>query len=582
MKPSPQLALFELPEGPGIEQLAERAINLIRTVAAKGHPLVAAWSGGKDSSTVLNLSLVALKQLVDSGAAAPQLIVLHADTLVENPEMAAYAYSEMNRIREYARQHNLPVQIEISKPALLAQWPVKVVSGRNLPVFANKGSRDCTMDLKVMPMGKVKNRIMRNLTRTVNAAPVTILGTRFAESPGRKARMLERGENAEDLWSDKEGLKLSPVANWSDADLWQYLYACANGELESYGTFSGLIDLYTDGASSIETLSNGIDVPSCRFGCAICTVGRDRSMEAMLAKGGKYSYMQPLYDLQRFLVNTQYDLDRRQWVGRSIKEGYIAIAPDTYSPEMLEELLRIILTIDVREKETAYALDIEPRFELISAQALIAIDAIWSQQGIHPSFHGLAIYRDIYVDGKRYDIPITTPGSPVEIPPPKYLYVGEGWLVEHGLEYSGLRDVFVETFSEGNGCMGTKTLTDGRVVLDGEVSDGEFTVDCEASGLILGLELDYLINLSSSVPRNYGFKHYTTLGALKFAKSQFGTTDTIMRRTAFKEYEGIFDMSREELLAKAIDQLPGDVTENTLKILPFVKPDVIGDLFDLP
>lgn len=532
---------------------ADKARRLITSVAEAGHPLIVAWSAGKDSTCVLVLVLSALREMAQRGSPCPPLIVMHADTLVENPEMAIHAQREMAAIRAYADKFGLDVRIKVSTPSLLSQWVVKVVGGRNLPVFANKGTRDCTVDLKITPMGRLKKAVMKGIKAQWGLPPVTILGTRFSESPGRKKRMLERGENAEDVWSDTEGLKLSPIADWDDAVLWDYLYACAEGLEESYNDCSELVRIYMAGTE--ETCMSGeTEIPSCRFGCSICTVGRDRSMEAMLIKGGRYAYMQPLYDLQRFLVNTQYDLSRRQWVGRSIKEGRIAIAPDVYSPAMLEELLRCMLTIDIREKETAMRLGIEPRFELVSAKALVAIDAIWSQQGIHKAFHALSIYRDVYEYGERYDLPelaeVHKTGS---IPEPRYIEVGKAWEDRGGkYEFCGLRDPILEMASEqGTGCMGHKELPDGRIVLDAETSESSFDIDDEAISFILGMELDYLIGLGESMPRNYGFRHYITLGAINLAKSQFGKTDIILRRTSFKEFEGLFDMSPEELLELA-------------------------------
>ena len=526
---------------------------------------------GKDSTAVLNLALTALKELQMEGVQCPPLAVLHADTLVENPEMAAHAHKEMDAIRAYADHNHLNVIIKVSQPSLLSQWVVKVVSGRNLPVFANKGTRDCTIDLKIGPMNSVKSKIMKDLRATHDLPPVTCLGTRFLESTGRAKRMTERGETSEGTWMDESGeLMLSPIANWNDAVLWTYLYECSQGTEEAYGDLSELIRVYMAGTPETSCV-DGVEIPACRFGCSICTVGRDRSLEAMLAKDERYSYMQPLYDLQRFLVNTQHDFTLRQWVGRSINHGFVRIHPDTYSPAMLENLLRYMLTIDVREKEAAYrrGLD-EPRFELVSAKALIAIDAIWSQQGIHKSFHALSIYRDVYVNGMRYDIPTTQPGKPAKLPEPRYIEVGQGWEDRSGkFEFCGLRDVHLEAANEGaaTGCMGHKTLKDGRVVLNAETSDSSFDINDESIEFILGFEVDYLIDLGRRMPRSYGFKHYVQMGAINMAKSQFSSTDMILRRTSFKEFEGIFAMSLKELLevTESADEMRAKLAAKTRK-----------------
>lgn len=537
--------------------LAGPVREVIKKVARDGHPLVVAWSSGKDSTATLNLVLTAVREMSSVGEKTPPIVVLHADPLIENPAVSAHARNEIKAIRAYAAKHDLNVRIEISTPPLSSQWAVKVIGGRNLPPLPGR-PRDCTVDLKISPMSKLKKWAIKEIG--TKGEPVSVIGTRFAESAGRKARMEGRGETHEGLWADKEGLKLSPIAHWSDDELWQYLYSCANGHEEVYGDLANLIQLYLDGARETTTNCSGQKVPcDTRFGCMLCTVGRDKSLEGMVAKGDKYSYMQPLLDLQTFIKNTRFDFDRRTWIGRSITDGYIAIGPDTYSPDMLADLLRYCLTIDIREAEAASARRISPRFQIISPEALIAIDAIWSQQGIHKPFEALRIFRDIN-DGARYDIPVIPIPKPVKVPEARYLWAGEGWQnIENSFRCLGMRNIILEMTTEPGtgGCMGTKTLKDGRIVLDVEKSGSEFTIDPESAELFLGFELDYVLDTygqDSFNPRTTGFRYYSTMGTLEFASGQVNSCDLIMRRTGWKETMGLFDMTRKELLDMTISK----------------------------
>lgn len=539
--------------------LAGAAVHSIKAVALAGHPIFLTVSYGKDSSSCLSLALMAFKEMMEEQLHVPPLVILHADPLIDNPEVTLHAHREMEALRTYADRHGLDIRIEISKPALVAQWAVKVLSGRNLPPLPGR-PRDCTMDLKVLPMKKVKKRLMKEFHDADNyREPCTILGTRFSESASRKKRMLERGETAGKVWRDKEGLKLSPIAEWSDDDVWEYIYACARGDIKAYSTFQSLTDLYLACATETKQTAHGEAAPcDVRTGCMLCTVGRDRSLEGMVAKGDRYAYLKPLLRLQDFIRRTQYDLDRRQWVGRTINQhGYIEIKPDTYSPAMLDELLRYCLTIDLEEREAAYAASLdEPRFQILNPQSLVAIDAIWSQQGIHSPFMALRIYRDVCIYGNRYYIPELPKPKPVPIPEAKYFYAGKGWHdVDNSLRHQGIRNVVLEMVSEeGDGCMGTKTLADGRIVIDTEMSDGEFTVDMESACMILDFELDYLLEKYNDpwFPRTSAFRYYSSIGALQFSKGQIGASDLIVRRTAWKESLGLFDMTREELLARTV------------------------------
>lgn len=50
-----------------IKEMIAEGIAAIRTLFAAGHPIVIAFSGGKDSSVVANLVLLAVKEAVRAG-----------------------------------------------------------------------------------------------------------------------------------------------------------------------------------------------------------------------------------------------------------------------------------------------------------------------------------------------------------------------------------------------------------------------------------------------------------------------------------------------------------------------------------
>jgi len=110
---------------------------------------------------------------------------------------------------------------------------------------------------------------------------------------------------------------------------------------------------------------------------------KDQSLLAMIESDmERYGYMAAPNAMRNFIMNTQWDFNRRQWVGRQIKDNTITVRPDTYSPDMCLDLLRYALTCDVNEKQKAQEAGLtEPRFELVPIEALIAIDALWSLQG---------------------------------------------------------------------------------------------------------------------------------------------------------------------------------------------------------
>lgn len=403
-----------------LDEKVDRAIEALTALLRSGAPACVSWSAGKDSGTLLNLCLTAALQLKRRGEAVPPIVVTHADTLVENPDVRAYAQVEMMRVREFARINGLPVRVLTATPNLSAQWAVRVIGGRALPPFPG-GSRDCTQEWKIWPMRRLRKRVLQELERAADGTkrpePVVLIGTRYSESTTRGANMRERGESDVQVRRgiDEKGkpshLFLSPLAHWTTDDVWGYLGLARGGHIPSYSDFDETFRIYADAMGSscvivgedMSAAAKSSKACGARHGCALCTATGDvdKSMENMLASDPRYEYMRGLNRLRNFMADTRWDLSRRNWLGRTIKNGYVRISPDSYSPAMLEELLRYSLTIDAREREEAAGLGIRPRFQLVGLTQLFAIDAMWSLQGYHRPFHALAIYKVVLLGLSR-------------------------------------------------------------------------------------------------------------------------------------------------------------------------------------
>lgn len=521
----------------------------IKKVLLSKTPVVLPWSGGKDSSAVVNLTVVCAAEIIaDHGvnSIAP-ITVVNADTLIENPAVGTQLKADIVNLEAFCDKHCIPMAFHQSKPSLNCEWTVNILSGRGLPIFSNAKNRSCSVDLKITPMNRLKKQVTKEL-RSKYGEPCSFLGTRFAESQERSDRMLARGESAEQAWkSDASGSMLSPIAHWSDRELWDYLAAVAGGRETGYTDFTGLTTIYRAGSSMDTKLIDGDDMPSCRFGCATCCVGRDVSLENMLTNDpDQYGYMTGINQLQRYLIATQYDFDKRIWIGRSIKDGYLSVSPDTYSPDMLEELFLICLTLDAREVEEAESRGIAPRFQLLHERAIIAIDALWSMQGLHKPHHALHLFDQVYNQEVRVDVPVVaaTPRQPV--PAKRYLYVGDEWENDSNYLYSGLRDIVLEGMTDPDGiggCGKTEILKNGRVVEQQVYAeDGLFDVDSEAVFFLLDFELPDLLRKHDDemIRSTSAFHYYTSTGVVQMSsRRQSGTTDFILRRTAFREDHGL-------------------------------------------
>lgn len=540
-----------------IEERIDRAESALTELMRHGAPVCVSWSAGKDSSCVLNLLLSAAVKFKAAGGEVPPIVVTHADTMVENPEMTLYARNEMVQVRSFAKRHGLDLVIEVATPNLTNQWAVRVIGGRALPPFPGT-NRDCTLDWKISPMKKLRKAVLKHLAARAKGSdqpePVVLLGTRYDESEVRAANMRERGESDVQVRRglDEKGnhshLFLSPIAWWSTDDVWMYLGLARGGAIEAYSDFDDTFRIYADamGTSCVvvaEDMSKAMKASKAcgaRHGCSLCTVASvDQSMENMLSGDERYGYMRGLNQLRNFLTATRWDMGRRSWLGRTIKDGYVRIAPDAYSPAMMEELLKYALTIDQREREAASDLGIRARFQLVNIEQLFAIDAMWSLQAYHRPFHALKIYDDV-CKGARYDVPVVT--APPKQPdfPVRYLHVGRDWEDGDAQRYTGLNSAVHELASfDGGSCMGVKELADGRTVMDVNTAP-LMEVDVEAAYFVLD-EIDDLLQKHDD-PRydpTEGYHYYMRLGMISIKSGLQGEVDEILRRSAFKVRNGI-------------------------------------------
>jgi 3'-phosphoadenosine 5'-phosphosulfate sulfotransferase (PAPS reductase)/FAD synthetase len=222
-------------------QKAERVVRTIRGLLEADRPLSISWSGGKDSSAVLNLALVAAAEARADGVAVPPFIITHGDTGIENPEIAAYARAELAKVADFAKRHGLDVRIHIATPSLSQSWAYRTIGQGKLPTFPGD-PRECSIEFKIKPQARLLKQVMAELrAERGGAEPVVLIGTRFSESDGRDARMQERGERPEAIWKGSFGFDyLSPIADWTIGDVWAYLGLAADLALFGGGTGSWL------------------------------------------------------------------------------------------------------------------------------------------------------------------------------------------------------------------------------------------------------------------------------------------------------------------------------------------------------
>jgi DNA sulfur modification protein DndC len=280
-----------------VAALMDEVVTMYR---ADGIPWVVGYSGGKDSSAVLQLIWLALESLPPAERSKP-VYVISTDTLVENPIVAAWVNNSLEKMDEAAKAAGLPLTAHRLTPEATNSFWVNLI-GRGYPAPRPR-FRWCTERLKINPSNKFIGEIVR-----ANGEAIIVLGTRKAESAARSHVMTKlEGKQVRAKLSPNTTLPnayvYSPVADWSNDDVWTFLMQRRN----PWGhNNKDLLTLY-QGASADGECPLVIDstTPSCgdsRFGCWVCTlVDQDRSMQAMIQNDTDKEWMQPLLDLRNAL-----------------------------------------------------------------------------------------------------------------------------------------------------------------------------------------------------------------------------------------------------------------------------------------
>jgi DNA sulfur modification protein DndC len=537
-----------------IEERIEKALDAIVALFMQQVPVVIGYSCGKDSGIVSALTLHAALLAKERGA-TPFVLITTGATLVENPEIDIHYVSELAKMRKFGQRHGLNIQTAVAKPNLLSTFQMKILTGRGLPSFANVSS-DCTSDLKIFPQIRLRKKLFKALIEQGMSEPVTLLGTRMVdESVRRTLNMKARQDRPDVPVRNKDGdLVMTPLRDWSTDDVWEAIALYGSNVYPTYSDFQETTRIYSHAAgTSCAVVADAIYEGSskkrqgkcgARTGCWSCLATEDKSLANMIEYDERYEYARGLNRLNRFLRNTQYDWSLRNWVGRTIKAGYIAIECDTYSPKMIRMLTRFILQLDYDEEQRARRAGEKPKFQILPLDMMVAVDAYQSLQGLARPFACWADYEAIRSGRVRYNIPEVDRVPETPMPDTRFLFVGRDWEeTSGGSAWTGLRDPLLEDLTDGSGCeLGLVTLKNGQIVWEAPINP-EFSVDMESVCMIEDFELDRLLAMNEShfVPGGItaAYKWYFSYGCLNLSKGMLRKHDEICRRTAFKDRLGL-------------------------------------------
>jgi DNA sulfur modification protein DndC len=386
-------------------------------------PWVIGYSGGKDSTAILQLIWLAIKDLPAEQRIKP-VHVISTDTLVEQPLVAAWVEASHEKMREAAIEQQMPFTPHKLTPAVRDTFWVNLI-GKGYPA-PRKLFRWCTSRMKISPSNEFIRRVIRD-----DGEALLVLGTRKAESNRRNQRMAKTEAVSRRAFLN-ERLTLNtnlpnskvytPIEDWTNDDVWLFLMQVKNPWGYSNKSLLGMYQ----GASVDGECPLVVDTstPSCgnsRFGCWVCTVvDKDRSMEAMIKNDDEKVWMTPLLELRNDLGNMELDRSRRDYRRMNGKvqlfgndKSNLDIIPGPYTKESREYWLRRLLETQKTVRE------IGPpemsRIELISVPELLEIRNIW-------------LYEKHEFDDRLPKIYEQTMGRSLALPPADdQLLRGEDW-----------------------------------------------------------------------------------------------------------------------------------------------------------
>lgn len=344
-------------------------------------PWIIGFSGGKDSTMLLQLTWKAIQKLPYRNR---DVYVVCNDTMVENPRIVKFIEDTLQRIEKAAVEQGMPFQVHRTIPRLEDTFWTNLL-GKGYPAPSST-FRWCTERLKINPTTYfIKDKIDER------GEVIILLGTRSAESARRSRSIKQHAVRGQRLRKHilPNAFVYAPIKDVETGELWQYL---SQAPPPWGGTHKELVTLYRNATTDGDCpLVIDDTTPSCgnsRFGCWVCTVvKRDKSMEGLIQNGE--DWMEPLSELRDYLVETRDNPDKyrqKELRNGTIREGYSG----PYLPHVRAEILERLLVAQ-RDIRAEY----DETMTFITHQELVAIQVIWYRDGIFK--HSVAdIYNKVF------------------------------------------------------------------------------------------------------------------------------------------------------------------------------------------
>ncbi|RJQ15773.1 DNA phosphorothioation system sulfurtransferase DndC [Candidatus Woesearchaeota archaeon] len=355
--------------------LKEIYLEIQKLYLSDNRPWVIGFSGGKDSTTCVQLVWYALSELPEKQR-TKKIYVISSNTMVESPILLKYMSGIHIKINQAAKEQNLPIIAQHVYPKVEDTfWTLLLGKGYPAP---QRMFRWCTDRLKIRPADTF---ILDKVSEFGEV--ILILGVRKEESTTR-AQVMSLYKIKDTILSRHsrfpQAFVYTPIENFSVDDVWTYLLQ----KKSPWGSNNReLLNLYTSKNAGECPLVVDKTTPSCggsRFGCWTCTVvNKDTSMQNLIENGE--TWMKPLMEIRDYLFETT-DPERksqfREYKGRNGQvrfksDGTGEISRGPYKLSFCKELFKKLLEAQKEIEKVKPGTD----FKIITDEEIHHIRKLW-------------------------------------------------------------------------------------------------------------------------------------------------------------------------------------------------------------
>lgn len=367
-------------------------------------PWVVGYSGGKDSSVVVQLVFEALIRLQPEQR-HKKIFIISSDTLVETPLIISSINRTLMQIQTLALETGVPIETHKVKPSAEKTFWSSLI-GKGYPSPRQK-FRWCTDRMKIDPANKF---ILDKVSQFGEV--IMVLGVRDSESATRAQVMESHTIDGKILMrhsSLSNAYVYAPIRDFTLDDVWAFLlsnqgitpWGSDNNELHALyqSSSGGECPLIVDKEIKESAGSCG----NSRFGCWVCTVVKeDKALIGFIESGE--NWLTPLLKFRNWLSDIRENRDYREkhrmngsiyFVGEG-EDKELGLGP--FNLKARQKILRELL-----ETQKTVSNPYDPDYKLIQDDELRMIRKYWLEDGDWDDTLP-EIYREVFGEDLDWEI----------------------------------------------------------------------------------------------------------------------------------------------------------------------------------